>query len=126
MKTCSLCKIEKDLDLFSFRSDRKDVKNSWCKECNKEYKRIKSIEINVSEKVCYKCGINKLSENFYKDYRTNSGLRRDCKDCCKIESKKYIDNDKELVSKRNKEYYHKNIEYNLEMARKYRDENKEK
>ena len=97
MKTCSLCKIEKDLDLFSFRSDRKNVKNSWCKECNREYKRIKSIEyrksrdrnveINVSEQVCYKCGLNKSFENFYKDYRTNSGLRRDCKDCCKLESK---------------------------------------
>ncbi len=136
MKTCTLCKIEKDLDLFSFRSDRKEVKNSWCIECNREYKRIKSIEyrkkrnrnieINVSEQVCYKCEINKSSENFYKDYRTNSGLRRDCKDCCKLESKDFIDNNKELVSKRNKENYLKNLDYNLERAKKYRDENKEK
>ena len=63
MKTCSLCKIEKDLDLFSFRSDRKDVKNSWCIDCNREYKRIKSIEyrkkrdkvlnVKVSEQVLF-------------------------------------------------------------------------
>ena len=136
MKTCTLCKIEKDLDLFSFRSDKKDVKNSWCKDCNREYKRIKSIEyrkkrdkvldVKISEQVCSKCKINKTREDFYKDNRTNSGLRYDCKDCCKIESKEYIDNNKELVSKRNSESYLKNLDYNLERTKRYRDENKEK
>ena len=74
MKNCTLCKTEKDLDLFSFRSDRKDVKNSWCKDCNREYKRIKSIEyrkkrdkvldVKISEQVCSKCKINKTKEDF--------------------------------------------------------------
>lgn len=136
MKTCSLCKIEKDLDLFSFRSDRKDVKNSWCKECNREYKRIKSIEyrkkkgkvfdVKISEKICSKCKINKPSIDFYKNCNNNSGISYICKCCERIRAKDFIDNNKELVSKRNKENYRKNIDYNLERAKKYRDENKEK
>lgn len=46
MKTCALCKIEKDLNLFSFRSDKKDVKNSWCKDYVNEYNRNKKYYKN--------------------------------------------------------------------------------
>ncbi len=39
-KTCSRCKIEKDLEEFGKRSNR-DVPRSWCKNCENEYGQLK-------------------------------------------------------------------------------------
>lgn len=135
MKTCSLCKLEKDDELFSFRSDRKEVRNSWCKDCNREYQRIKSIEyrkkkqkiteINVLEKICSICNINKTSSEFYKDGRNNSGIRNSCKECDRKSSKKYIGKNKKLISIKNKENYLKNREYNLKRTKEYKEVNRE-
>jgi len=132
MKTCSFCKIEKDLELFSFRSDRKDIKNSWCKDCvngynrnKKYYKNTKDREI-VSEKKCSICGLIKPSYNFYKNIRNKTGLRSSCKDCDKLLSKKYNENNKEKLKERNNNYYLDNIEYHKCRNKKYRDDNKEK
>lgn len=133
MKTCSLCKIEKDLDLFSFRSDRKDVKNSWCKECVNEYNRSKKYYKNkkeriiiVSEKKCNICKLVKSSDEFYKNNRNETGLRSSCKECDRLLSKKYNENNKEKIKDRNNNYYLENIDYHKDRNKKYRDENKKK
>jgi hypothetical protein len=60
MKTWSLCKIEKDDNLFSFRSDKKEVRNSWCKDYNRELDRLnfflqKIGKSPVSKIKGYKC-----------------------------------------------------------------------
>jgi hypothetical protein len=95
MKTCTLCKIEKDLDLFSFKSNKKYVKNSWCKDCVNEYNRNKKYYKNkkdrsiiLFEKECSVCKSVKPSDDFYKNNRNETGLRSSCKDCDKINKEK--------------------------------------
>ena len=41
---CSRCKKEKDSSFFSLRENRKKGFNSWCKECVKDYDKIKYQE----------------------------------------------------------------------------------
>lgn len=42
MKTCSKCKIEKDLENFRNRSDHKHLKKSSCKNCEAAYAKLRN------------------------------------------------------------------------------------
>src|SRR5215204_1953774 len=37
MKLCARCKVAKELEAFSNHPKTKDRKDSWCKQCKKEY-----------------------------------------------------------------------------------------
>jgi hypothetical protein len=43
MKKCSKCRKEKELNKFLIDHDMVDNRNSWCKDCEKEY-RVKKEE----------------------------------------------------------------------------------
>ncbi len=51
MKTCSLCKIEKGLDNFYCRPDRKSGYQSRCKECQKPRRQLGSKKLNEKRKI---------------------------------------------------------------------------
>lgn len=40
-------------------------------------------------KICTKCGMRKKETAFYKNIRTRSGLRSECKDCSKDMTRQY-------------------------------------
>ena len=108
MKTCTKCKIEKEVTEYPKRKDAKDGFNNQCKECcskfNKKWKKENK---------------DKLLENRKKDYQKN-------KERYKKKAKEWYENNKERSSKRAKDYYKKNElsikEYNIQ----YQIDNKDK
>lgn len=76
-KVCSKCKKEKLL------TDFYNSKNSWCKECNKEYRdKIKHREkIKIDSKICTNCHIEKPADNFYNSDYNSNGKCSWCIDC---------------------------------------------
>ena len=56
-------------------------------------------------KVCSKCKIEKDFVCFHKHKRRNDGYREICKVCRKIETKKYLDNNRIILSEKKKKYY---------------------
>jgi hypothetical protein len=73
-------------------------------------------------KKCTKCGIEKDFKFFYKK---GNGYYPSCKDCEIERSKKYINENKEIVSDRRKKRYYENHETNLEKKREYDNQNRE-
>ena len=75
----------------------------------------------METKVCTKCGIDKLLSDFNKMSKVICGVRSYCRECQKIESKKYRLDNKEKIkeyntkwNKENQEYYKKYFEeYNI-------------
>jgi Tfp pilus assembly major pilin PilA len=78
------------------------------------------------EKKCTKCGVVKSLDEFTNDKKGKHGKRNECKICTKEWSKKYIENNKEKESLRNRNYYKKNIEKRKTYLKKWRENNKEK
>jgi hypothetical protein len=64
----------------------------------------------METKICTKCGKEKEVSEFYKDNNQKSGLRPDCKDCCRFQHKKYYDNNIDKINKIHKIYYLNNKE----------------
>jgi hypothetical protein len=94
----------------------------------------------MGAKVCSKCNLEKNLTEFNKMSKVKSGLRSYCRDCQKIESKKYKSENKEKIkeyntkwNKENQEYYKKyfeeyylvNYEREKERKRKWFKDNKE-
>ena len=77
-------------------------------------------------KICTKCKIPKLLEEFH--WRNKSiGLRQpSCKKCIKDRKKQYYENNKEKILKHNKIYYQKNKDGIKACNKLYRKNNKEK
>lgn len=78
------------------------------------------------EKICSVCKIHKTYDCFGKDKRRKNGLRSECNECRKIQSKKYVENNKEKRQETLKKYYEKNKLKESERLKKYRKENPEK
>jgi hypothetical protein len=107
MKTCQKCNIEKNITEFSKNKNKKDGLGTWCRLCVKEYK--KEYYINNKEKILKKFS-NKL--------KTDEILRQK-----RIEtSKKWREENKEIIKIKRKEYRLKN----KEKINKWREENKER
>jgi hypothetical protein len=84
LKTCSLCKIEKDISEFSPSYEKLRAR---CRECdNSTYKKKKADneilqnEIGEESRTCDKCHIEKTNNDFHKT--ASAGLfAKICKDC---------------------------------------------
>ena len=78
----------------------------------------------MNTKICTKCGEEKAatSEFFFKQKRGKYGLRGQCKSCYKI----YVQQNKEKISKRGKQYREINKEKILERKKQYYEANKER
>ena len=114
MKTCSKCKIEKELSDFYKKKSSKDGFRSECKSCTKKYdeensERIKEYRKNRYEQI--------KDSKQYKEKRKEYYLEN--KDHFDKKSKKWRNENKEKVSEDKKEYYQKNKEDILEKRKEY-------
>ena len=76
-------------------------------------------------KECTKCGETKPVSEYNGNKRHTDGLQYACKRCQKKGNKKYYENNKERVLKRQREYQKANKEYIRERTKKYYQDNKE-
>ena len=80
------------------------------------------------KKSCGKCKIIKDISEYHKHSKNKDGLRENCKECCKLYRKQYIENNREKVLKSKKDYRLNNKE-SIRIAKRksnktYRDKNK--
>ncbi len=132
-KTCSdpACELgTQPLEAFSKNKNTKDGLNGMCRECrsrkrSKTGKRNKPKPSKPGHAVCGNTECHQREqpiENFGKDSRSPSGLRSTCKECRKIEAKKYL-SDPEVRARHNEtcvKYYYANREARLEHAKQNR------
>lgn len=104
MKECKQCQRELPLSSFYLRSSGQPY--TLCKSCYLEDKKIRSASrthIALDSKLCRKCGEEKSSDEFHKNYSQRGGLSSLCKDCSYLENiktKYKIENIEELVAER--------------------------
>jgi hypothetical protein len=103
-KTCSKCKIEKELCLFNVSKKGKFGRDSVCKKCKSEYSR-KHRELN-SEK--YKQNAKKSREKNKDSY------------------KNYVELNREKINENNKKYYYNNKNYFKDYHKRNYDSTKQK
>lgn len=120
-KTCSKCKIEKELSDFSLDSRNKSGKKyiSKCKKCvaenSKKYWNNNKEVLAIRQKEYRKRNADFLSQ-YAKEYRERN------KDSLKEKKKLYNDTNRAIRVAKQREYYKKN----KDKHKKYREENKEK
>ena len=101
MKTCSKCKIEKSIELFSKDKYRKDGLKPECKSCIKTYRELNKEYIEIYRKNYYK--INKeYIKKISKKYKEEN----------KDKIKKYNKNYKELNREKIKQYEYNRLNTN--------------
>ena len=80
----------------------------------------------MKTKVCTKCGESKGLGEYYKHKYQKSGLRSQCKICTNKSTKRYAQENKEKVAKKNKDWYERTIIERKKSSQKYRNKNIEK
>lgn len=55
-------------------------------------------------KICRKCLIEKDISLFSKDLQNKDGYKHSCKECCKLQDKKYYTNNSQVILEKQKEY----------------------
>jgi hypothetical protein len=115
MKSCSKCKLDKELTLFYKCSSSKDGHRSNCITCCKQWKIDNKEKINdylVSNK-------ERLSKNRSERYQLN-------KDFFILKSSNYYKNNREEIKLKSNLYYENNKESKLEYQKEYQKNNKDK
>jgi hypothetical protein len=105
MKTCTKCKIEKDLDLFYRQKPGKHGRSSICKKC--KYDRDQLYKKENPEKVAKyysKYRENNLEKVKLKDRLCRKRARESRPDTIKQQKRKSYEKDKSRVYKRNAKY----------------------
>lgn len=82
--------------------------------------------IGSNTKICKKCNIPKLLEEFSKNSKLKGGLQSICKTCEAIHRKEYKAKNGESVRRSALKYYNNNIEKYKEYNKRYKEENPEK
>jgi hypothetical protein len=115
MKTCTKCKIEKELT--EFNQDKRKIGGllSQCKSCKKEYEKNNKEKRKLQTKEYWKNNKENLKEK-RKQYRENN----------KEKIKEYREKNKENLKEKRKEYYDNNAEKIIKKTTEYRKNNKEK
>lgn len=109
MKTCSICKIEKSLELFNKSPDIKSGYKSTCKACRNSAARLKNINpADIKDKKCSRCNLIKLPEEFYLLKRNKDGYTNNCKTCVNKKRQEQYIKHKERIKQRSALYYLKN------------------
>jgi len=62
----------------------------------------------METKVCSKCGEEKKISEFYKRKESKNGLRKECRDCCRLRSKNWISENKERFKETQKNWQKNN------------------
>ena len=77
MKTCSKCKVKKELDAFYKESSNHDGRYAYCKECKRESNKMQN-KLKGKMKTCTKCGIEKPLNEFTKAVSNKDGRTGSC------------------------------------------------
>lgn len=80
----------------------------------------------IKTKQCFKCKKKRLTKFFDKNKTSKDGLYTYCKQCKKEEDKKYRENNKQKIAKRNKNYYKQNKKRIAKQKQEYQKRTKEK
>lgn len=117
MKICIWCQTEKNID--GFKENR-----NVCKNCRNEQKRnqrkIKNYPITTNPiKICTKCKIEKLINQFHKNKLNVDGLCELCKECRKSNTNKFYKKHRDSIKKRTNDYYKQNKEKVRESRKEY-------
>jgi hypothetical protein len=134
MKTCSKCKIEKELSDFYKKKASKDGFRSECKKCilnkgkiyyqdNKDerldYYYNNREEILEKKKVYYQDNIEKISEKDKKRYSENKEKENE-------RTKMYYSENKDIISERKRKKYNENPDKERKRISLYRKKNKDR
>ncbi len=115
LKTCTKCKITKNISEFGKLSRNKDGLRPACKECEKLYRKQNKERRKEYDKEYRKQNKEKRSE-YNKEYlEKNKGY-----------NKEYYERNKENIAKQGKEYRKQNEEKIAKRAKEYREKNKER
>lgn len=129
---CGKCHEIKSIDNFHKSKKGTDGYITTCRNCVGSKNIMKKVyrEYDENGKLikleCSKCGEIKTIENFYKSKREKDGVSVKCKSCTKMFSKKYREENKELISEKKRKWRENNKDKNSEINRQYRENNKEK
>lgn len=145
MKHCNRCQQNKPFSDFYKDSSSKDLCFSWCKECSKRFDKERRLAKKLSmprepketkplqkiipqSKTCSFCNEEKGASCFGKSKSNSDGLRSECKTCI---PKKYPhlynrERYKGKYKEYSQKYYWKNREIQIEKARLWAINNKEK
>jgi hypothetical protein len=99
MKTCSKCKIEKDLSDFYKKKSSKDGHRSECKECDYHSTKIHKQNYYNKNKDILKSNLDKDKFKLYMD-----DYRKSNKESIRETNKIYRENNKENLNSHRKEY----------------------
>ena len=87
-KVCSKCKIEKEINFFSFKNRKENKMEYKCKDCVSQYRkdRIKHhdeimIVLDEKSRICITCKKQKNIDLFPNEKGLKNGKRNQCKDC---------------------------------------------
>jgi hypothetical protein len=83
MKTCTICKIEKDEEGFHFKRKDKLQRDTRCKECLKTYFKSYVLDSSIKRKTCTSCKVEHDISHFSKDKNNIGGYRPSCKTCAR-------------------------------------------
>lgn len=134
-KICTKCGIEKPLSEFHKRKDRCIKTYSACKVCERarraEYHKLHfkpkpRKKAKAGYKICTKCKIEKLFNEFTKAKKGMFGLSPQCKVCRKIESKEYHDKHRLEKNAKRKVYYKAHKKEHNVYSKAYRKANKDR
>jgi len=134
-KKCKKCGELKSIEDFFKCKGMKDGFRNECKKCGIKPDKVKakikrqSGEIKMEgEKICRICNTTKPIIEFHIKKGTPDGHRSECKECAKINYKKYSDAPgyKEKKKEYHKKRYDENREQNLEQKKEYHIKNREK
>lgn len=105
MRTCSKCKVEKDLSAFGKRKAKRDWLRSQCKVCDKKYSKLyheaNKEKLRAVKKLYYEINKEKLNaiSKLYREANKEKFAKR---------KSEYQKNNKEGVARRNKKWKLKN------------------
>ena len=134
MKTCTKCKIEKEVTEFNKAKKYKDGLYIYCKSCRKEYREANKERLKEWKKEYYQANKERVNERNKKYYEVNKERINEQKKQYRKENKEYIKEwqkewrqaNKEYIKEYKKEYREVNKEYIKEWQKEYRKENKER
>lgn len=114
IKTCSVCKKEKQLNEFSISTASKTGFYSWCLICSRkkdnDRKKIRNEYTEIDIKNCTRCNKSKtILKNYSKKIGTHDGYSNICKEC----NKEYRKSMSKELYKKKKHKLKINIQYKL-------------
>ena len=137
VKTCTKCKVEKDIEEFGNCRSNKDGKNYKCKLCMDEYNADNKERTNKNRRQYYKDNKDKIKKYADKYKAGNKERINESRKQYRIDNKdkikKYADDNKDKIKMyrennkdKSKQYYEDNKEQHRERGKLYRKNNKER